>query len=183
MQGIKQNEVFPLGMAAMWVDGSWNIASVRKAADPEMHWGIAQVPTGPDATSETVAAYAWSDMLSIGAKSDNADIAWEFVQFLVGEGRSASDFLGGKVPAYRAIAEDSAWLEREQQPDNKELILEIGKQPVYTGFSKNWGAWRGYVAEGKGGMNGELDEVLNGRKSLDEAVAAFTAYGDEVLAR
>lgn len=183
MEGIRQQDVFPMGMAAMWVDGSWNIANVRKVAGDSFNWGIAQVPMGPDATPETGAAYAWADMLSIGTNSDNADLAWAFIQHMVGEGRSASDFLGGKVPAYRAIAESTDWLERDQQPDNKELILEIGAQPVYTGFSKSWSKWRGYIADGAGGVNGELDEVFNGRKTLADAIEAFTAYGNEVLAK
>ncbi|MFW5654265.1 MAG: hypothetical protein ACOCYW_01285 [Roseicyclus sp.] len=68
-------------------------------------------------------------------------------------------------------------------PPNKELILRIGTQPVYTGFSDNWSAWRGYAAEGSGGVNGELDEVFNGRKTLEEAIADFTAYGNEALSR
>lgn len=183
MEGIRQQDVFPLGMAAMWVDGSWNIANIRNVADPEMNWGIAQVPIGPDATPETAAAYAWSDMLAIAETSEEKDLAWAFIQHMVGAGRDVSDFLGGKVPAYRAIAESEAWLEADQQPDNKGLILEIGGQQVYTGFGKSWSAWRGYASEGTGGMNGELDEVFNGRKALDDAILALTTYGNEVLAR
>jgi multiple sugar transport system substrate-binding protein len=183
MEGVRQQDVFPLGMAAMWVDGSWNITNVREVAGDSFAWGIAQVPMGPDATKDTVAAYAWADMLSVGADSEQKDLAFAFIQHMVGEGRTAADFLGGKVPAYRAIAESDAWLESDQQPDNKGLILEIGTQPVYTGFSKSWSDWRGYVAEGAGGMNGELDEVFNGRKSLDEAITAITDYGNEVLSR
>ena len=183
MEGIRQQDIFPMGMAAMWVDGSWNIANTRDVAGDNFQWGIAQVPMGPDATQETAAAYAWADMLSIAETSENKELAWAFIQHMVGAGRSAADFLGGKVPAYRAIAESQAWLERDQQPDNKELILEIGAQPVYTGFSKKWSAWRGYIADGAGGMNGELDEVFNGRKSLSDAIAAITAYGNEVLSK
>ncbi len=183
MEGIRQQDVFPMGMAAMWVDGSWNIDNVRKVADPDMNWGIAQVPLGPDATANTAAAYAWADMLSVADTSDNKDLAWKFIQHMVGEGRTADDFPGGKVPAFRAIAESEEWLESDQKPDNKGLILEIGAQNVYTGFSDNWGAWRGYAAEKTAGMNGEIDQVLNGRKSLDDAIEGFTSYGNEVLAR
>jgi multiple sugar transport system substrate-binding protein len=183
MQGIRQQDVFPLGMAAMWVDGSWNIANTRSVADPSMNWAIAQVPMGPDATPETAAAYAWADLLAMPQGGENADLAWAFIQHMVGEGRTADDFEGGKVPAFRAIAESDDWLDRDMMPPNKELILQIGTQPVYTGFSDNWSAWRGYAAEGSGGVNGELDEVFNGRKSLEEASADFTAYGNEVLSR
>lgn len=183
MEGIRQQDIFPLGMAAMWVDGSWNISNVRSVADPDMDWAIAQVPVGPDATEETAAAYAWADMLAMPKDADNAELGWAFIQHMVGEGRTAADFEGGKVPAYRAIAESEEWLDRDMKPDNKELLLEIGEQNVYTGFSADWSAWRGYAAEGSGGVNGELDEVFNGRKSLDEAIKAFSAYGNEVLTR
>ncbi|MCY4258742.1 MAG: sugar ABC transporter substrate-binding protein [Rhodobacteraceae bacterium] len=183
MEGIRQQDVFPLGMAAMWVDGSWSIANNRDIIGDTFEWGIAQVPIGPDATDETARAYAWADMLSVAKTSENQDIAWAFIQHMVGPGRSASDFLGGKVPAYRAIAESDAWLEVDQQPSNKDLLLSIGAQPIETGFSKDWSAWRGYAAAGTGGMNGELDEVFNGRKDLDAAIDAFVAYGNDVLSR
>ena len=183
MEGVRQQDVMPLGMAAMWVDGSWNIANTRDIVGDGFRWGIAQVPMGPDATPETAAAYAWADMLSVGKDTENADLAWAFIQHMVGGGRSAGDFLGGKVPAYIDIATSDAWLETDQMPANKGLLLEIGEQPVYTGFSKNWSGWRGYDSTGSSGMNGELDEVLNGRKSLDEAITALTAYGNDILSR
>lgn len=183
MEGVRQQDVMALGMSAMWVDGSWNIANVRKVAGDDFRWGIAQVPVGPDATDETVAAYAWADLLSVGAGTENADLAWQFIQHMVGEGRDASDFLGGKVPAYVDIATSEGWLESDSMPANKGLLLEIGAQNVYTGFSKNWSGWRGYDSTGSSGMNGELDEVLNGRKSLDEAIDAFVLYGNDILSR
>ncbi len=183
MEGVRQQDVMALGMAAMWVDGSWNIANVREVAGDDFRWGIAQVPMGPDATPETAAAYAWADMLSVGSNSDNAELGWAFIQHMVGAGREASDFLGGKVPAYIGIATSEDWLESDQMPANKGLLLEIGAQNVYTGFSKSWSGWRGYDSTGSSGMNGELDEVLNGRKSLDDAIAAFVLYGNDVLSR
>ena len=184
MEGVRQQDVFPLGMAAMWVDGSWNIANVREVAGDSFAWGIAQVPMGPDATKDTAAAYAWADMLSVDANTEHKDVAWAFIQHMVGEGRTAADFLGGKVPAYRAIAESDTWLESDQQPDNK------GPHPrdrhpagLHRLLRESWSDWRGYVAEGAGGMNGELDEVFNGRKTLNDAITAITEYGNEVLSR
>lgn len=183
MEGVRQQDVMPLGMAAMWVDGSWNIANARSIIGDDFRWGIAQVPRGPDATDETDAAYAWADLLSVADTSENQELAWKFIQHMVGEGRSASDFLGGKIPAYIDIATSEDWLETDQQPANKGLLLEIGEQNTYTGFSKNWSGWRGYDSTGSSGMNGELDEVLNGRKSLDEAIEALVIYGNDVLSR
>ncbi|WP_371171075.1 ABC transporter substrate-binding protein [Aliiroseovarius sp. 2305UL8-7] len=137
LEGVRQQDVFGLGMAAMWVDGSWNIANNREIVGDAFKWNIAQVPMGPDATPETAKAYAWADMLSIGEGSENAELAWEFIQHMSGGGRSASDFLGGKVPAYKEIATSEAWLEKDQMPANKGILLEIGAQPTYTGFTKS----------------------------------------------
>jgi len=183
MEGIRQQDIFGMGMAAMWVDGSWNIDNNRTLIGDDFEWGITQVPMGPDATPETAAAYAWADMLAVTTDTEQADLAWALVQHLTGPTLSASDFTGGKVPAWTATAQTEEWLGRGQQPDNMELILEIGAQPLYTGFTRNWSAWRGYAAAGSGGMNGELDEVFNGRKPLDEALAAASAYGNDILSR
>jgi len=183
LEGIRQQDVFGMGMAAMWVDGSWNIDNTRNMVGDSFEWGIAQVPMGPDATPETAVAYAWADMLAVTTDSEQTDLAWSLVQHLTGPTLTAADFTAGKVPAWTATAQTEEWLGRGQQPDNMELILEIGTQPLYTGFTPNWSAWRGYAAAGSGGLNGELDEVFNGRKSLDEALAAATAYGNDVLSR
>ena len=183
MEGIRQQDVFPQGMAAMWVDGSWNINNTRTVAGDSFEWGIAQVPLGPSATADTAKGYAWADMLAIAPNSEQADLAWAFIRHMVGEGRSPSDFEAGKVPAFRAIAETDEWLERDQQPANKDVILNIGAQTTTTSFTPGWSKWRGYAAAESGGMNGELDEVFNGRKTLDEAVAAFVEYGNGVLSQ
>jgi multiple sugar transport system substrate-binding protein len=183
LDGIRQQDVFGMGMAAMWVDGSWNIDNNRKLVGDSFEWGIAQVPMGPDATPETAAAYAWADMLAVTKDSAQPDLAWAFVQHMTGPSLTAKDFTGGKVPAWSATAQSEEWLGRGQQPDNMELILEIGSQPLYTGFTRNWSDWRGYAAAGSGGLNGELDEVFNGRKPLDQALADAMAYGNDVLAR
>ncbi|MEM5475506.1 sugar ABC transporter substrate-binding protein [Pacificibacter sp. AS14] len=183
MEGIRQQDIFPLGMAAMWVDGSWNIANSREIVGDQFQWGIAEVPRGPDATDETVASYAWADMLAVSATSEHPELAWELIQALAGEGVEADDFLGGKVPAYIPVAESEEWLETDQLPANKGVLLDIGASTIYAGFSPGWSAWRGYAASGSGGMNGELDEVFNGRKTLDDAVTAFVEFGNDVLSR
>ena len=102
---------------------------------------------------------------------------------MTGSGRKAKDFLGGKVPAYRPIAESDAWLERDLQPSNKEVLLEIGSGTTTTSFTPKWSKWRGYAASKSGGMNGELDEVFNGRQSLRKAIDNFVEYGNKVLSK
>ncbi|MEE3122893.1 MAG: sugar ABC transporter substrate-binding protein [SAR324 cluster bacterium] len=183
MEGIRQQDVFPMGMAAMWVDGSWNIANVRKITKDKFRWGISQVPKGPNATTSSAKGYAWADMLAVSPNTEHADLAWKFIMYMTGPGRTAKDFLGGKVPAHRPIAESNEWLERDLQPANKEIILEIGLSQTTTSFTPKWSKWRGYAASRSGGMNGELDEVFNGRQSLREAIDNFVEYGNQVLSK
>ncbi|SFV38678.1 ABC-type glycerol-3-phosphate transport system, substrate-binding protein [Devosia crocina] len=183
LEGIRPQDVFGLGMAAMWVDGSWQIDNNRQVIADQFEWGMSEVPLGPDATEETARVYAWADMLSVTKDSAHQDLAWQFVLHMSGPGRQASDFPGGKVPAYIPVAQDRAWLEEGMLPAEKSLLLEMGGKAAYSGFSDDWSAWRGYGASGSGGMNGELDEVLNGRKALDDALAAAVAYGNDILSR
>lgn len=181
MEGIRQQDIFPLGMAAMWVDGTWNIQNVRDVAGDDFNWGIATLPRGPQHQEDI--AYTWPDMLAISPTSENADAAWRLVQFLTGPERSADLYLGGTVPFYQPVASSDAWLEQDQQPSSKALILELGTMPSRTSFTPNWSEWRGYAAAAGGGMNGELDQVFNGDKTLEAAIDAFVAYANEVLGR
>ena len=89
MEGIRQQDIFGMGMAAMWTDGSWNIDNTRALVGDSFEWGIAQVPMGPDATPETAVAYAWADMLAVTTDSDQADLAWALVQHLSGPSLTA----------------------------------------------------------------------------------------------
>ena len=120
-------------------------------------------------------------MLAISPNTENRELAWLFVEHMTGAGNKVENFGGGKVPAYRPLAESEGWLERDKFPKNKEVILEIGLGETTTSFTPKWSKWRGYAASAKGGMNGELDEVFNGRKSLNEAVEAFVGYGNKIL--
>ncbi len=181
MEGIRQQDVFPLGLAAMWVDGSWNISNNRSIIGDQFTWNIAMIPSGP--SSETRIGYTWPDMLAIASGSEHEEIAWKFVEFMTGPGRPAETFLGGTVPFYRPTAESEAWLEPGLQPADKGVVLQLGGLPTRTSFTPNWSEWRGYGAAEGGGMNGELDLVFNGRKALDQAIETFVEYGNQVLSR
>lgn len=181
LEGIRQQDVFPQGLAAMWVDGTWNIANNRTIIGDSFRWGIAQVPNGPSSQGDV--GYTWPDMMAIAPTSDQSDLAWEFIRHMTGEGRTTDLYLGGTVPFLRATAETDAWLERDQQPANKEVVLELGLLPGRTSFTPSWSEWRGYAAAAEGGMNGELDAAFNGDQSVAEAIAGFNEYGNGVLGR
>jgi multiple sugar transport system substrate-binding protein len=173
MEGI--GNPFAEGIAAMWVDGSWAIGSLR---DSDVNFGIAGVPRGPQWTEDT--AYGWSDMTSVGATTEHPEEAWALVRCLTGEARTTDLVEDGKIPVFRAAAGE-AWLETDQLPANKDLLLSWADHIGPTSFTPGWGEWRGYV--GGAGLQGQLDEAFNGNISVADAIAASSEVANAVLQR
>ncbi|GJM40690.1 MAG: sugar ABC transporter substrate-binding protein [Ardenticatenaceae bacterium] len=179
MEGIRQQDVFPLGLAAMWVDGAWNINGNRETIGDDFNWGIAPIPRGPQATGDV--AYGWPDSMSIASTCEHPDLAWEFINFMTGPERTIDLTFGGKIPIYQPVAFSDEFLERDQLPDNKEFLLEWANHTGPTTFTPGWGEWRGYT-DGAG-LEGQFGEVLNGESDLDTALANITEHANGVLER
>ena len=179
MEGIRQQDVFPLGMAAMWVDGAWNINGNRESIGDDYKWGIAPLPRGPQAEGD--AAYGWPDSMSIAATCEHPDEAWEFIKFMTGPARTIDLTFGGKIPIYKPVALSEEFLEQDQQPDNKGLLLEWADNTGPTTFTPGWGEWRGYT-DGAG-LQGQLDDVFNGVTDLDTALNNASEHANGVLER
>lgn len=181
--GISQDNLFPLGQVAMWVDGSWNIYNVRNNAPEGFRFGIARVPKGPSAIPGDTTTYFWPDSIAISPTTPYKEEAWELVKFLIGEHRPIESYMAGKVPIHKGLAYSEEWLQADKEPGNMQLILEAGEGTGRTTFTLGWSEWRGYAATGSSGMNGELDKVSNGEQTVDEAIKAITEYGNGVLSR
>ena len=179
MEGVRQQDVFPLGMAAMWVDGAWNINGNRETIGDSFNWGIAPLPRGPQA--ETDKAYGWPDSVAVGANCAYPDQAWDFIEFMTGPERTIDLTFGGKIPVYKPVALSEEFLEADQQPDNKGFLLEWADYTGPTSFTPGWGEWRGYT-DGAG-LEGQLGDVFNGVTDLETAIASITAHANEVLER
>ncbi len=182
MEGIRQQDVFPLGLAAMWVDGSWNINNNRsQLADAEepFSWALAPIPRGPHWEEDT--AYGWADLMAISPYTEYADEAWDFIRCMTGPNRTVELTFPGKIPIYRPTAESEDWLELDQMPPNKGFLLEWARFTGPTSFTPGWGEWRGYV--GGSGLEAYLNEVFNGNMELDEALSAAAEQANSVLER
>ncbi len=179
MEGIRQQDVFPMGMSAMWVDGAWNINNVREVAGDKFHWAIAPIPRGPQATGDT--AYGWPDSLAISANCAHPDEAWEFIKFITGPARTIDLTFGGKVPIYKPVALSDEFLERDKQPPNKDFLLSWADHTGPTSFTPGWGEWRGY-ADGAG-LEGKLNSVFNGEEDLNTALSEAKEHANSVLER
>ena len=179
MEGIRQQDVFPLGMSAMWVDGAWNINGNRETIADSFNWGIAPLPRGPQAEGDK--AYGWPDSMAVAATCENPEEAWQFIEFMTGPERTSDLTFAGKIPIYKPVALSDEFLEVDQQPDNKGFLLEWANYTGPTSFTPGWGEWRGY-ADGAG-LEGQLGEVFNGVTDLDTAMASVTELANTVLER
>jgi multiple sugar transport system substrate-binding protein len=179
MEGVRQQDVFPLGLSAMWVDGAWNINGNRESIGDEFNWAIAPVPRGPQAADDT--AYGWPDSMSIAATCEHPDEAWEFINFMTGPARTIDLTFGGKIPIYKPVALSEEFLEADQQPPNKDFLLDWANNTGPTTFTPGWGEWRGYT-DGAG-LQGQLDDVFNGVTDLDTALENVTEHANSVLER
>ncbi|WP_019640156.1 ABC transporter substrate-binding protein [Paenibacillus fonticola] len=179
MKGIKQEDIFAMGKAAMWVDGSFMIDNNPNVIGDNFKWGMTSVPRGPHYKDQVT--YGWPDNLAISSTSKHTEEAWKFIQFMTGESRGVEHYQGGKVPIYKPVALSEEWLEADMQPANKDFILEQGNYVGRNSYTIAWSEWRGYGAAEGSGLNGELDQVLDGIKSLDDAIASVTKYANETL--
>jgi multiple sugar transport system substrate-binding protein len=181
MSSVRQQDVFPLEMAAMWTDGSWNINNNRLVADPSLNWGIAKIPTGP--STDKPITYAWADSYSIAPNTQHPQEAWEFTKYVAGEGLSLDMYLVGKIPSFKALTESDAFADPNQKPAEMYILKEQADSEMTTSFTKGWSEWRGYGAAESLGLNGLIDGVINGEMSLDEALTKGTNSINTVLAR
>ena len=180
MEGIRQQDVFPLGISAMWVDGAWNIDNNRTQLEgSDLNWAIAPIPQGPSAEEPT--SYGWPDLLAIAATTEHPDESWAFVNCMTGPLRTIDLSFPGKVPIYRPTAESEEFLEADLMPANKGFILDWGSFAGPTSFTPGWGEWRGYV--GGAGLEGQIDAAFAGDLTVEEALAATAETANEVLGR
>lgn len=170
-------DIFASGLAAMWVDGIWNVTGLRDTAT--FNWAVGPVPRGPNWAEET--AYGWSDMISIGATTEYPEESWDLIQCLTGPNRTVDLGIGGTVPVYRPTALGDDWIEPDMMPANKSFILDWAQYIGPTSFTPGWGEWRGYV-DGAG-LQGQLDEAFNGNLTVDEAITNATDFANSVLDR
>jgi multiple sugar transport system substrate-binding protein len=180
--GFRMQDVFPLGFAAMWVDGNWQIANTRaqhREGGRAFRFAAAPIPRGPHWVQDT--AFGWTDMFGIASTTRYPDQAWELIKCLTGEKRTVDLSFAGKIPVWRATSESEEWLELDQMPPNKAFLLEWAQHIGPTTYTMGWSEWRGY-SDGSG-LEGMIDAVLEGQMDLDTMLAEISVTANQVLAR
>lgn len=182
MSSFQQQDVFPQGVAAMWVDGSWFVDTLRKNVGDSMHWGIVRVPSGPSGSNKVT--YGWPDSYAIAPNTKNPEMAWKFARYVAGEGLGLDVYMAGKIPSAKKLAEDPMFADSKQQPGaDMNLLIDQASGAMTTSYTQGWGEWRGYGGAETLGLNGAIDAINNGQLSFDAAIKKATDTANAVLAR
>ncbi|HEX6035547.1 MAG TPA: sugar ABC transporter substrate-binding protein [Anaerolineales bacterium] len=161
-------DLFQSNMAAMTTIGHWAVPGYVQAG---INFDVAPMPKGPagQATSVNSAGFV------ISKDSKNADAAFEFIKFALGEaGQKKLAQLGFAIPVLKSVAESDAYL---KQPGdlNQQVFLDsvafARMKPVFKGYEE----WAGVVGDG-------LIPVFDGEAELNATLDEVVAAADDVLA-
>jgi arabinogalactan oligomer / maltooligosaccharide transport system substrate-binding protein len=109
-----QLDLFTKGKLAMWLDGPWRIADVKKAG---ISFGIGLPPT-PDGATGKFQPFIGIRGIVMNAYSKQKDVSSAFAKYLVTSQQQVGlNTIGGRLPI------------------SKSAVRQLGKDPVVAGFS------------------------------------------------
>jgi multiple sugar transport system substrate-binding protein len=132
-QQVSYRSMFETGQTAMMPMGTWYIASIKAAVangKSSVDWGVAPMPQltagGGTTTFGSPTAFA------VNKKSQNAEVAKEFIRFASGEAGAKAIAAVGVVPAFRSDAVTAAFtalpadeLSKKAFTEDKKIVLEM----------------------------------------------------------
>jgi N,N'-diacetylchitobiose transport system substrate-binding protein len=163
-------EAFINGDLAMLIGGGWTYSSII-ATKPglEKKIGVTLEPAGPSGKGT---AFAGGSHLVVFNESDNKDLANAFVDFML-RGDNVTKFTGeiGFLPGTVEGIKSSGYLEDPVKKPFAEQLLD--HSAVYPP-SPRWGA-----LEGANIFDGEIQKVMRGQQSPEQAAKSLAAKMDE----
>ncbi|SDE19582.1 ABC-type glycerol-3-phosphate transport system, substrate-binding protein [Paenibacillus sp. UNCCL117] len=162
---------FPNGKLGMTVDGSWSLAYLAEKF-PNFKLGvdydIAPLPKG---SKQAVANGSWA--LGISAKSQHADAAWKFVNFVTSkEGQIAYSSMTKDIPSRYSAAKE--FPELNEYPKNVFVVQnqKYGRPrpitPIFPQMSE--------------AVNKLFEEIVIGKRNVDASVAEAVKKIDKAYA-
>lgn len=162
---VDVREAFANEDSAMMIAGGWDLANILDTnPDLEGRVGVTLMPAGPAGNQD---AFAGGSHLTVFEGSANPDLAHQFAQFMISPEQVTTfteqiGFLPGTAAGVDAAVGDDT------------LYSTFGTQLVEHSRSYPAAAWWGQV-EGDRTFINEMQKVLQGEQSVDEAVANVQA--------
>lgn len=155
--------MFMTGRLAMFSSGIWETPGLRKIQDFE--WDVVMFPKGPDGKRGFGTGGSGYCILK---ESKHPKEAFEVIKALAGkEAQMKLAETGLAQPAIMSIAMSNLWANDGKVPYNKKMLDSAMKYVIYDPFTPVWReAKEMYIIP-------ELDLLFGGKKTAEQAVAAF----------
>ena len=122
---------FRAGTAAMYVYGSWSIASLNEDG---MNYGVAKIPSFDGKTSVSILS---SSGLSISKDSKNKDAAWEFVKYWTGEECNKAR-IGMELPVLNSVVESEGIMDEPEYAPFYEMLEQSDGHTPASFLIEDW---------------------------------------------
>ena len=188
-------DYFASGKFGMFVDGRWEVPTLRKNMSQNNKWGAGSWNVAPlpvykeyDANGNVTVhgvpgGHSGSMGLAIAEGSDNKQAAFEFLKFVAGEeGQKAQAEAGFAIPNQKALASQDVFLQPTQDPVNSIVFVEAAgvQRPgdwwslTNSAWIDDWANYLNYtVRENKATVNEMFDKYA---KSTQEKLYEYTDY-------
>lgn len=176
---LKQN-LFATGRAAMSVDYSYNMLILSQfknmVKDVQIpNWDLVTPPIDPN-TPDSTSSISWNELFGINAKSSNSRAAWELVKYL-----NSDDFAKtmSRSPSSNGLLVRTKY-NQDKEGHNIQAFFKLKpiadeEAPYLYDIPQNF--YQTLIALG----NQEITQVVDGKKTLDEAMAAIQTQGQAAL--
>ena len=148
-------DYFVSGKFGMFVDGRWEVPTLRQNMSKSGKWGegswnVAPLPVykeydanGNVTVHGVAGGHSGSMGLAIAEGSENKQAAFEFLKFVAGEeGQKAQAEAGFAIPNQKALANSDIFLQPDQDPKNSIVFIEAaGVQRPGDWWSLTNSAW------------------------------------------
>lgn len=161
--------LFKQGKVGMMITAPF-LASQIKDEAPDLNYGIAPIPAGPDGDRGT---YGVTDSIIMFANSGNKDEAWQFLDYLFTQG-PRSEFTRGEgfLPVNKAVSEEPAFTENEDLKVFAGVLPDARFAPVVTGWEE--------IADV---MSSALQRVYLGQATPEEAMTRAAEEANRILGK
>lgn len=191
-------DYFISGKFGMFVDGRWEVPTLRTEMSESEKWGqgswnVAPLPVykeydanGNVTVHGVAAGHSGSMGLAIAEGSDQKEAAFEFLKYVAGEeGQKSQAEAGFAIPNQKALANDEVFLQSSQDPVNSIAFVEAAavQRPgdwwslTDSAWIDDWANYLNYtVRENKATVNDLFDKYY---EPTQEKLYKYTGYSNE----
>ncbi|WP_159881448.1 ABC transporter substrate-binding protein [Paenibacillus puerhi] len=172
---------FIAGKAAMTIGNTYTISELERAKESvknvnPVNWDLVTVPVDPQ-NRDVSNNVSVSNLFAINAQSPQKRAAWEFLKYINGEemARLMANIDQGAMSARTAFVK-----EREGRSLEPFYMLKIDENSLYKGMEKVPG---NFFMEFTQLGTTEVQAVVDGKKSVDEALKTLQEQGQQMLTK